>query len=202
MKTNFNINSFFGSNEFTNYYITLIIVFVIGLFIPLKSVILLSIFFIYLSLSLIDFIIYNNDFNQSELYLKISEIKYNSSMRSLSIVMSNENLLSGEELFKGIYNTIRSNNEFIKFGFQKIIILSCILENSQEVNLHSNVLISNETSFIEYYNSIINDLISYTNLEYGYQNLNIITFTIKTWNCSNLSNLNIKITHNLANKVK
>jgi hypothetical protein len=97
--------------------------------------------------------------------------------------MTNENLLTDVELFKGIYNTIINNNEFKAFGFQKRIILSCILENSQEINLHSNVLINNNTTFTEYYNSIVNDLISYSNLEYGYHNLNIIRFTIKAWDC-------------------
>jgi len=117
-------------------------------------------------------------------------------MRCLSLTMINDNLLEGEELFKAIYNTITTNEEFIKFGYRKIIILSCVLEDFKEFNLHSNVLIDNDTSFTDYYNSLINELSSYNNLEYGYQNLNIVRFTIKPWNCSDLNNLNIKITHN------
>lgn len=151
----------------------------------------------FLNFTLIELIIYHN---MEPSILQILEV--NKTNRSLSITMTNDNLLTGEELFKGIYNTIMKNEEFTNFGFQKIIILSCTLEDFKELNLHSNVLIDNNTTFIEYYNSIINDLSGYNNLEYGYQNLNIVRFTIKAWNCDNLNNLNIKITNNSISMVK
>ena len=116
--------------------------------------------------------------------------------------MDNDKLLEGVELFKAIYNTIRSNEEFINFGYRKIIILSCVLDDFKEANLHSNVLIDNDTPFTDYYNEISNDLSGYNNLEYGYHNLNIIRYTIKAWNCSDLNNLNIKITHNSISMVR
>jgi len=153
----------------------------------------------FFNFTLIEFIIFNNSETET---LKILEIKTNKNMRCLTITMSNDNLLAGEELFKGIYNTIITNKEFIAFGYSKIIILSCVLEDFKEVNLHSNVLINNDTSFTEYYTEISNDLSGYNNLEYGYQNLNIITFTVKVWNCDNLQNLNIKMTHNSITMVR
>jgi len=164
-KTIFNLNSFNGSNEFNKFY-KIILVFVMGLLvtsmagyaIPLKIVIGLSIFIIFLSMCLIDLIIEINDFYYPNLSLKILEIKYNKSMRSLSIVMINNELLDdNDELFKGIYNTIINCDEFNNFGSDKIIILSCILEDNREFNLHSNVLINKDTSFEEYYNSMISD---------------------------------------------
>ena len=134
--------------------------------------------------------------NKNVKMLKILETQYNQNMRSLSIIMNNENLLEGEVLFKGIYNTIMNNDEFKSFGYRKIIILSCILEDYKEYNIHSNILIDNDTPFIDYFNEISKDLSGYNNLEYGYNNLNIVRFTVKAWNCSNLNNLKIKMTHN------
>ncbi len=134
--------------------------------------------------------------NKEILTLKILEIKSDKNLRSLSIIMNNLNLLEGESLFKAIFHTIMNNEEFKEFGYQKIIILSCTLDNFQEFNIHSNVLIDKDTPFNDYYNEISNDLNNYNNLEYGYHNLNIVRFTIKVWNCSNLKNLKIKLTHN------
>lgn len=153
----------------------------------------------YLNYTLMEFLIFVNlDLS----FLKILEIKTNKNERSLRITMGNENLLEGEKLFKGIYNTIMNNEEFRSFGYRKIIILSCVLEDFKECNLHSNVLIDNDTSFADYYNEILNDLSGYNNLEYGYNNLNIIRYTVKVWNCSNLNNLNIKMTHSAITMVR
>lgn len=147
----------------------------------------------FISFALLELLIFiNKDINK----LEILEIRYDKNIRSLSITMNNENLLAGEDLFKGIYNTVINNKEFKDFGHQKIIILSCTLEDFKEYNIHSNVLIDNDTPFTDYYNEISNDLGSYNNLEYGYHNMNIIRFTIKAWNCSNLKNLKIKETYN------
>lgn len=85
----------------------------------------------------------------------------------------------------------------MNFGFQKILILSAVLENNnKEVNLHSNILIDNETSFEEYYNEISKDIDNYYNLEYGYNNQTIVRYIVKVWNVDNHKNLNIKQTHN------
>jgi hypothetical protein len=163
------------------------------LFEPIQLILYTLTLLYFISFTFLELIINSNkDFTG----LKIIEIKYDKNMRSISIIMTNENLLSGEELFKAIYNTITSNEEFKSFGYQKIIILTCTLEDYKECNLHSNVLIDNDTPFIDYYNEISNDLSGYNNLEYGYHNLNIVRFTVKAWNCSNLKNLTIKQTYN------
>jgi len=115
-------------------------------------------------------------------------------MRSLNITMSNPYLLEGQWLFKAIYNTLITNDEFLEFGFQKIIILSCTLDDNKTYNLHSNILISNDTTFEEYYLSVEKYLTHYYNLEYGYNFENITTFTVKVWNADDLRNLKIKQT--------
>jgi hypothetical protein len=156
---------------------------------------------IFLSLSLIDLIIFTNEFNILRQSLQILDTKYDKSIRCLSIIMDlNELLDDNEELFKGIYKTLINCEEFINFGNQKIIILSCILEDGKEYNLPgcaaSNVLISKDTTFEQYYESIFNDLSNYSNLQYGYNNQTIIKFIVKVWDVTNFKNVKIKITKN------
>ena len=109
--------------------------------------------------------------------------------------MVNNNLLEGEELFKGIYNTLKENEEFNNFGFQKVIILSVVLISETEHNLHSNVLINNDTTFEEYHSTISHELENYNNLQYGYQNESISRYVMLTWNMDNEKNLVIKQTY-------
>jgi len=78
---------------------------------------------------------------------------------------------------------------------KKIIILSAVLEGNKEHNLHSNILLENDSSFEDYYEEISTELDNYNNLEYGYNNENIIRFVVKVWNCDNKNNLKIKMTH-------
>jgi hypothetical protein len=128
--------------------------------------------------------------------LQILEINQNKNMRCLKITMVNNNLLEGDELFKGIYKTLMNNKDFLKFGFQKIIILSVVLASDQEYNLHSNILINNNTTFKEYYSTISHELERYNNLQYGYHNELISRYQILTWNVDNKQNMLIKQTHN------
>jgi hypothetical protein len=123
-------------------------------------------------------------------------------MRYLKFVMVNNQNLEGEQLFRGIYSTLMLNKEFINFGFQKIIILSVILANNQEHNLHCNILINNDTTFEQYYDLISQDLNKYNNLQYGYHDEEIVTFVMLSWNVDNEKNINIKQTYNAVNGLK
>lgn len=102
--------------------------------------------------------------------LQILEVNFDRNLRCLKISIVNNHLLEDEELFRGIYNTIFNNDEFIKFGYHKIIILSVVLVSDKEHSLHSNILINNYTSFEEYYNILKNELDRYNNLAHGYHN--------------------------------
>jgi hypothetical protein len=92
----------------------------------------------FISFTLIEVLIFNN---KEILTLQILEVKRNKNMRNISIIMVNNNLLEGKDLFKGIYNTLLTNKEFLNLGFQKIIILSVVLISESEHNLN------NEKSF-------------------------------------------------------
>ena len=110
----------------------------------IKILIALNTFFILLSLS---FSIALSDVYRNPILMKLIEVNQDENMRCLKFSMLNNNYLEGEELFEGIYKTLLSNDQFIEFGFNKIIILSVTLESEQEHNLHCNILINNDTMF-------------------------------------------------------
>jgi hypothetical protein len=110
--------------------------------------------------------------------------------------MNNNNFLEGENLFKGIYQTLMLNKEFINFGFHKIIILSVTLSNNREYNIHSNTLITNDTTFEDYFLFVSNELANYNNLQYGYHNEEILKYNVLCWNVDDIKNSKIKQTHN------
>lgn len=146
----------------------------------------------FISFLLIELLI---NLNKEESSLQILEVKTDKNMRCLKIIMANNKLLEGEELFKGIYTTIMKNKDFLNFGYQKIIILSVVLFSDSEHNLHSNILISNDTSFEEYHSTISHELDKYNNIQYGYHNESISRYVMLTWNVDNKKNLFIKQTY-------
>lgn len=80
---------------------------------------------------------------------------------------------------------------FINFGSKKIIMVHGII-NNKEYSLHHNVLINNDTTFEEYYETI-EDIIS-LRYDEGYDMDVIELFKIRIWNMDNIENKNIKIT--------
>ena len=87
--------------------------------------------------------------------------------------------------------------EFKEFGYHKIIILSCVLATDKVFQLHSNILINNNTSFDTYYSYVEKELSNYNNLLYGYHNEVIVAYKVKVWNMNNHRNTQIKHTHNI-----
>lgn len=161
-----------------------------NIFVVITSLyILLAIYFLFLIIYL-----YNAGYNN--ISLNILEIKYDKDLRCLNFTMSNPTGLEGKELFKALYNSLTNNQEYLNFGFKKVIIISAILDTLQEFNLHSNILVDNLTSFEDYYLYISKELNNYYNLEYGYSSETIIRFVVKVWNVDNKQNLHIKQTHN------
>ena len=97
--------------------------------------------------------------------------------------------LEKQSNFLAFCSLLVSENDFL----QKIIILSVVLSSNKEHNLHSNILVDNETSFDDYYHFVCNELDKYNTLQYGYHNEEIIRYVIKAWNVDNKKNL--KISH-------
>jgi hypothetical protein len=166
----------------------------------LKILVTLNTIFILLSLSLS---IALSDVYRNPILMKLIEVNQDENMRCLKFSMLNNNYLEGEELFEGIYKTLLSNDQFIEFGFNKIIILSVTLESEQEYNLHCNILINNDTTLClwqeQYYEYVSPQLSNYHNLQYGYHNEAVLRYNMLTWNADDLKNKKIKQTINTLN---
>ena len=158
------------------------------------TILALTILLVYaLEILIIELLIYNNQIKLlSTGVLNVLSIHYNKDMRCLIITMSNDNLLEDEELFRSIYNTFTSIDEYKNFGNFKIAILSCVLQNDKEYNLHPNIVINNDTTFDEYYKIINDNMDMYVKLHYGYNNESIARFNLTLWNADDKRNLKIK----------
>jgi|ERR1700734_890640 len=85
--------------------------------------------------------------------LNVIGIETSKKDRCLSLLLSNNNLITYKDALEAIFNTLKSNDKFLNFGNNKIIYVTGIYENI-EFALHSNVYINNDTTFKEYYDSI------------------------------------------------
>lgn len=89
----------------------------------------------------------------NSIIFKIIYFGFNKSGRFLVYILHNENMVSIDNSLKGIYNTLMNNNEIKNFGTKKVIIVSSLI-NDTEFNYHHNVLITNETTFDDYYKAV------------------------------------------------
>ena len=137
---------------------------------------------------------FNNDYK-----FNITSISYNDSGRFLVFILQNNNLYEHNDVIKSIYNTLMNNEKFISFGNKKVIITSALIDGS-EFNYHQNVLLSNNTTYLRYYNSVIDSVNKY--FDEGYPVDVIPAFKIRVWNVDNLANRNIKITRNTISNNK
>lgn len=155
------------------------------------NVVIIVILMMWIPFALLDLLIYVENYTKNRV-LQLLSVDYSKSLRSLDFTMSNPELIEGKQLFRAIYNTLMFSEDFIEFGVNKIIILSCTLMDNKNYNLHANTLINNETSFEDYYSTIESSLSNYYNLEHGYNFENIARFIVKVWNVDDKRNLKIK----------
>ena len=95
-----------------------------------------------------------NIYINKESNLEIISITYNKSGRFLTFLIRNNKNLDHSDVIKAIFNTLMSSEDFLNFGYNKIIITSSIIGKSEN-SFHHNVLLNNKTIFEDYYNSII-----------------------------------------------
>ena len=138
-----------------------------------------------------------NNYLNREHSLKLISVGYTQSGRCLIYHFHNSVLKSHREVLFNIYTSLMNNERFINFGFNKVIIISSVIHSS-EYSFHHNILITNKTSFDEYYNQVIDyiDLHYNSNSEDHYGVDIIPAFKVKVWNMDNYLNKNIKINKN------
>jgi len=129
--------------------------------------------------------------------IEIIRTTYNDKGRFILFHLSNSHLESHKSVLRGIFTTLMRNDQFKKFGNNKVIIVSAII-NNEEFSFHHNVLINNLTTFSDYYEKV-RDTIK-TNYEKGYSTDIIPQFKVRVWNMDEFSNRKIKITRDATTK--
>lgn len=122
--------------------------------------------------------------------LRLAEVINHTNGRFLDIHIYNPSLLEGKELILALHNLLYDIPTFLDFGFTKIVIATAF-NNTNEFNLHPNILIDNKTSRSEYF-ELVKEHINVEN--YSYEDTSISTISVKVWNVDDLRNRQIKIT--------
>jgi hypothetical protein len=114
--------------------------------------------------------------------------------------MDNSELLDIDDSIKAMFNTLINNETFRNFGINKIVFITALF-NGTERSLHSNIHMTNDTTFDQYY-AKVSDYIS-KHYEEGYKVEVIDEFIIKVWKIDELVNTNIKIekTNTILNNI-
>lgn len=133
-----------------------------------------------------------NNYLNREHSLKLISLTYNQSARYLIYHYHNSSFKNHRDVLFNIYTSLMNDERFIDFGFNKVIITSCVIHSS-EYSFHHNVLITNKTSFDEYYHQVVDYIDSHYNSEDNYGVDIIPAFKVKVWNMDNYLNKNIKI---------
>ena len=118
-------------------------------------------------------------------YLSLVRSVYQPKGRYIELTYSNNYLLEQYKVLKELHKSLFSNDEFLKFGYQKVIIVMAVV-GKQTFSFHHNILINNNTTFKQYYNQIkdhINDL-----HDDGYEINKVNYFKVLVWNVDHLAN--------------
>jgi len=116
----------------------------------------------------------------------MSKAIYIESGRYIRYIAKNNNLLPVEDLLRLVYIRLLTDSTFRNFGEKKVIMISATTNLSCEAGLHPNVLITNTTTFEDYYNRVkiyINNELLDDSLGYGEV---VRTLNIKIWNLDKL----------------
>lgn len=87
-----------------------------------------------------------------------------------------------------------SNHKFKEFGKNKIIIVKAVINHNLSYMLHPNILLTNQTTFKEYYEEIKDNINTNYSHNSSYPSEMVPQFEILVWNVDDFRNKHIKIT--------
>ena len=123
--------------------------------------------------------------------ITMDKIQYHNKGRYLIYYFNNTDLeSSSEQVLKYIFTLLMSDDRFKNFGENKTIITTAYIDGD-DFAYHPNVLITNKTTFEEYYNYVERFITE--NYEDGYPCNVIPRFRVRVWNMDHLANKTIKI---------
>ena len=97
--------------------------------------------------------------------LEIISLTYSETGRFLLYHLYNGSLMGYKDVLFAIYTTLMNDKKFLEFGNKKVIIVGAVI-NNEEFSFHHNVLITNNITFDEYFNSVKDIIV--TNYQDGY----------------------------------
>lgn len=113
--------------------------------------------------------------------------------RLITFHIHNNHLLEGKKAMQCVFNLLKNNDTFIKFSDTKVIFTVAEFDDC-ELSYHKNVLITNKTTFNEYWDEIkdyVNEKYLSSSSGYGYSVVK--TYVVRVWDVHHLANKNIKI---------
>ena len=142
-------------------------------------------------------VVFSNYLNRKS-SLQLISITHSKSGRYLEFHFTNDTLENTREVLEGIYLGLMTNETFRSFGSHKIIITSARVYD-REFSYHHNVLLTNTTTFEEYYHAIKDSITG--DYSYGSSTPDGIPtdIIVKVWNMDNYLNKRIKITKTTVN---
>jgi hypothetical protein len=131
---------------------------------------------------------------QMEEDIKLISREYDSKGRFRIYTLSNNNLLDHKKFLKIMFNYLMNSNDFLNFGYNKVIIVRAKMNDTFTFSFHHNILINNSTTFNDYYDMVKDIIINHYNKGPEYNDNIIPIFEILVWNVDNLKNSHIKLT--------
>lgn len=116
--------------------------------------------------------------------MNVVNYSYDDVGRFQEYLITNNSLLGIKEALENIYSILSITKSFTNFGYTKVIMIHAVLEDNKEYSLHHNILITNNTTFDQYYKKIENILVS--RYDEGYDIDVIPVFRVKVWNMDNM----------------
>lgn len=124
----------------------------------------------------------------------IQSIYIRDSQRLMIFHLLNPSLLTNENLFKKIFNTLKKEKSFLDFGKNKIIIIQVII-NDRTYSLTHNIKINNKMRFNEYWDLIKNNIINNYDKDYLIDAYKY--FKVLIWNMDNVKNKTITYSNSI-----
>jgi hypothetical protein len=123
--------------------------------------------------------------------LKIVETVLLKEDKSMKIEMFNKNMLNYSKLYRAIYCTLMSSEDFNNFSDYKVVISTAVNE-SKRFNLHNNIIFTKDITLKSFMDKCKLNLLYLSNIDYLGQGVKYVSVTI--WDMRDHRNKNIKIT--------
>lgn len=139
--------------------------------------------------------------------LQLVTTSFSTTGRFILFHFTNNHLKSHRDVLYEIYSSLMNNEAFTSFGKNKVIITTSVI-NNREYNFHPNVLLTNNTTFAEYFSDVIDHLNLYYDNDHYYSDdshplIDVIpSFRVRVWNMDVYLNEDIKINKNVSLKTQ